>query len=117
MVDHLSWLRTFYHLGLRTFYHLGLRTFYHLGLRTFFNRLCLNKFPLCNSFQSLIQSCSAAPRVSFQAYVWFDIGAPAQLLQRLDEGRYPILSFRIVGSERCEYADAPHTLALLRAAR
>jgi len=40
--------------------------------------------------------------------------APAQLLHRLDEGRHAILSFRIVGGERCEYADAPHSLALLR---
>jgi len=43
--------------------------------------------------------------------------APAQLLQRLDEGRHPILSFRIVRGERCEYADAPHPLALLRPRR
>src|SRR6266566_4467656 len=40
--------------------------------------------------------------------------APAQLQQRLDEGRHAILSFRIVGGERCEYADAPDSLALLR---
>ena len=43
--------------------------------------------------------------------------APAQLLQRLDEGRHAILSFRIVGGERCEYADAPDSLALLRVRR
>ena len=42
---------------------------------------------------------------------------PAQLLQPLQERRDAGLSFRIVGGEVHEHADAPHPLALLRARR
>jgi hypothetical protein len=39
------------------------------------------------------------------------------LLQRLMESREARLTFRIVGCEIHEHADAPHPLALLRARR
>src|SRR5262249_33712009 len=42
---------------------------------------------------------------------------PAQLLQPLMESREARLSFRIIGGEIHEHADAPHPLALLRIRR
>src|SRR5262245_65140895 len=42
---------------------------------------------------------------------------PAQLLQSLMESREACLTFRIIGGEVHEHADAPYPLALLRARR
>src|SRR5262249_49874881 len=53
------------------------------------------------------------------AVVDLDIPAdgPAQLLQSLMESREARLTFRIIGGEIHEHADAPHPVGLLRARR
>src|SRR5215472_16906175 len=66
-------------------------------------------------FRECLRLCTGRRKASVDA----DIAAfrPSTLFQPLPECREASLGFRIVLGERHEHADAPHSLALLRARR